>query len=62
MYTHLLDFIEQNKIIYKHQYGFRQILGKRILEKHINIIGIIVTTHSHIHHTTKQSDIFFYDY
>ena len=24
MYTHLLDFIEQNKIIYKHQYGFRQ--------------------------------------
>ena len=24
MSTHLLDFIEQNKIIYKHQYGFRQ--------------------------------------
>ena len=24
MYTHLLYFIEQNKIIYKHQYGFRQ--------------------------------------
>ena len=23
-YTHLLYFIEQNKIIYKHQYGFRQ--------------------------------------
>ena len=24
MYTHLLDFIEQNKILYKHQYDFRQ--------------------------------------
>ena len=24
MYTHLLDFIEQNKILYKHQYSFRQ--------------------------------------
>ena len=24
MYTHLLDFLEQNKIIYKHQYGFGQ--------------------------------------
>ena len=24
MYTHLLDLIEQNKIIYKHKYGFRR--------------------------------------
>ena len=24
MYTNLLDFIEQNKILYKYQYGFRQ--------------------------------------
>ena len=24
MHTHLLDFIEQDKVIYKHQYGFRQ--------------------------------------
>ena len=24
MYTHLLDFIEQNKILYTHPYGFRQ--------------------------------------
>ena len=24
MYTHLLDVIEQNQILYEHQYGFRQ--------------------------------------
>ena len=24
MYNHLLDFIDQNDIIYEHQYGFRQ--------------------------------------